>query len=183
MQTKPLTAVNIKDVAWQETRFEDVYIRLLSFRDGVVFEIQRFDGENGTFPHQHDFRQLRYILEGEFQVNGVPYGPGTLIDFPEKQPYEVSVPNGGQWIVVQLPARLRESLQRIQLVWSTAKRRVEGNAVPQRARDHNPVLDTSGLAGRLTKCSRLQMQPGLAVQQTGSNSRWENTSNWGRFPP
>jgi len=103
MQTQPLTAVNIKDVAWQETRFEDVYIRLLSFRDGVVFEIQRFDGENGTFPHQHDFRQLRYILEGEFQVNGVPYGPGTLIDFPEKQPYEVSVPNGGQWIVVQLP--------------------------------------------------------------------------------
>ena len=103
MQTKPLIAVNSKDVPWEETRFEDIYIRLLSFRDGVVFEIQKFEIGTGTFPHQHDFRQLRYILEGDFQVNGVWYGPGTLIDFPEKQPYEVKVPGGGQWIVVQLP--------------------------------------------------------------------------------
>src|ERR1700732_463823 len=88
MQLKPLSAVNIKNVSWQETRFDDIYIKLFSFRDGVVFEIQKFDPDTGTFPHQHDFRQLRYILEGEFIVNGVSHGPGTLIDFPERQPYQ-----------------------------------------------------------------------------------------------
>ena len=103
MQIKPLVAVNINDISWEDTRFDDIHIKLLSFRDGVIFEIQRFAKDTGTFPHQHDFRQLRYILEGEFVVNGVRYSPGTLIDFPERQPYEVSVPNGGQWIIVQLP--------------------------------------------------------------------------------
>ncbi len=103
MQIKPLVAVNINDISWEDTRFDDIHIKLLSFRDGVIFEIQRFAKDTGTFPHQHDFRQLRYILEGEFIVNGVRYSPGTLIDFPERQPYEVSVPNGGQWIIVQLP--------------------------------------------------------------------------------
>jgi hypothetical protein len=102
MQLKSLSAVNIKDVSWEETRFDDIYIKLFSFRDGVVFEIQKFDPDTGTFPHQHDFRQLRYILEGEFIVNGVSHGPGTLIDFPERQPYDVRVPDGGEWIVVQL---------------------------------------------------------------------------------
>jgi hypothetical protein len=102
MQLKPLTAIHIKDIPWEQTRFDDIYIKLFSFRDGVVFEIQRFEPDTGTFPHQHDFRQLRYILEGEFIVNGVSHGPGTFIDFPERQPYEVRVPSGGQWIIVQL---------------------------------------------------------------------------------
>ena len=55
-----------------------------------------------TFPHQHLFRQIRYILEGEFIVNGVTYGPGTAIDFPECVPYEVTCPNGGLLLVFQL---------------------------------------------------------------------------------
>jgi hypothetical protein len=103
MQLNELKAVHVDDVEWQETRFDDNYIKVLSFRDGVNFELQRFDADSYTFPHKHGFRQLRYILEGEFMVNGKRHGPGTLIDFPENEIYEVEAPSGGIWIVVQLP--------------------------------------------------------------------------------
>ena len=103
MQITELKATNIADVAWQETRFDDNYIKVLSFRDGVIFELQKFEANSYTFPHKHGFRQLRYILEGEFVVNGHKYGPGTLIDFPENEIYEVEAPSGAIWIVVQMP--------------------------------------------------------------------------------
>jgi hypothetical protein len=102
MQLADLKAVNVNDLPWQETRFADNVIKVLSFRDGVLFEIQKFEPNSYTFPHKHGFRQLRYILEGEMIVNGKTYGPGTLIDFPEKEIYEVHSPKGGSWIVVQL---------------------------------------------------------------------------------
>ena len=103
MQINELKAVNVNDVEWQETRFEDNYIKVLSFRDGVIFELQKFDAKSYTFPHKHGFRQLRYILEGQFVVNGKEHGPGTLIDFPENEIYEVEAPEGAIWIVVQMP--------------------------------------------------------------------------------
>jgi hypothetical protein len=98
-----LTAASIHEMEWAETRFPDNWIKVLSFRDGVNFELQKFAPDSGTFPHEHLFRQLRYILEGRFIVNGKEYGPGTLIDFPERVRYEVHAPEGGVWIVVQLP--------------------------------------------------------------------------------
>lgn len=103
MALKELAAKSIHDMDWQDTRFDDNWIKVLSFRDGVIFELQKFAPNSGTFPHGHQFRQLRYILEGEFIVNGKSYGPGTLIDFPEKVAYEVKAPQGGIWIVVQMP--------------------------------------------------------------------------------
>ncbi|MBP8294546.1 MAG: hypothetical protein KAX84_00470 [Burkholderiales bacterium] len=98
-----LKSANIAEMEWGETRFDDNWIKVLSFRDGVVFELQKFAPDSGTFRHQHLFRQLRYILEGRFVVNTHEYGPGELIDFPENVPYEVWAPEGGIWIVVQLP--------------------------------------------------------------------------------
>ena len=89
MPFKELVSQSIHDMEWQDTRFDDNWIKVLSFRDGVVFELQKFAPNSGTFPHGHQFRQLRYILEGEFIVNGKRYGPCTLIDFPEKVAYEV----------------------------------------------------------------------------------------------
>ena len=103
MPFKELVSQSIHDMDWQDTRFDDNWIKVLSFRDGVVFELQKFAPNSGTFPHGHQFRQLRYILEGDFIVNGKRYGPGTLIDFPEKVAYEVHAPEGGIWIVVQMP--------------------------------------------------------------------------------
>ena len=97
-----LQSASIHAMEWGETRFDDNWIKVLSFRDGVVFELQKFAPDSGTFRHQHGFRQLRYILEGRFVVNTHEYGPGELIDFPEKVPYEVWAPEGGVWIVVQL---------------------------------------------------------------------------------
>jgi hypothetical protein len=84
-----LKSANIAEMEWGETRFDDNWIKVLSFRDGVVFELQKFAPDSGTFRHQHLFRQLRYILEGRFVVNTHEYGPGELIDFPENVPYEV----------------------------------------------------------------------------------------------
>ena len=103
MQDLPeLKAANIADMEWGETRFDDNWIKVLSFRDGVVFELQKFAPDSRTFRHEHLFRQLRYVLEGRFVVNGREHGPGTLIDFPEQVPSEVWAPEGGIWIVVQL---------------------------------------------------------------------------------
>ena len=63
MKLNELQAVNINDLQWQETRFADNVIKVLSFRDGVLFELQKFEPNSYTFPHKHGFRQLRYILE------------------------------------------------------------------------------------------------------------------------
>ena len=103
MAFKELASKSIHDMDWQDTRFPDNWIKVLSFRDGVIFELQKFAPNSGTVPHGHQFRQLRYVLEGEFIVNGKKYGPGTLIDFPEKVAYDVFAPEGGIWIVVQMP--------------------------------------------------------------------------------
>ncbi|WP_311029581.1 cupin domain-containing protein [Mesorhizobium koreense] len=102
---RELGAKNINNLEWTKTRFDDVSIKLLSFRDGVACVYDRFAPGARTFPHQHGFRQLRYILEGEFIVNGVTYGPGTLIDFPEFTEYETICPNGGLWLLIQMPGK------------------------------------------------------------------------------
>lgn len=98
-----LTAVNADDLEWADTRFPTSFVKVLMFRDGVNFELNRVDKGNHTFPHAHGFWQVRYILEGEFIVNGETYGPGTLIDFPALHKYEVFTPEGGVWIIVQMP--------------------------------------------------------------------------------
>lgn len=98
-----LKSVNAHVLDWAPTRFKECFIKVLSFRDGVNFELDKFEPGGHTFPHAHGFWQLRYVLEGEFIVNGRAYGPGTLIDFPELTHYEVYSPKGGIWIILQLP--------------------------------------------------------------------------------
>lgn len=99
-----LKAIDANAVDWAPTRFKECFIKVLSFRDGVNFELDKFEPGGHTFPHAHGFWQLRYVLEGEFIVNGKTYGPGTLIDFPELTFYEVYSPKGGTWIILQLPS-------------------------------------------------------------------------------
>jgi hypothetical protein len=96
-----LPSVNQDTVPWEVTRFGSTKTKTLSFRDGLRFSIDHFDAGSTTFPHQHGFRQLRYVLDGEFVVNGRSYGPGELIDFPALRSYEVTSPTGGNWVVVQ----------------------------------------------------------------------------------
>jgi hypothetical protein len=98
-----LHAVNLDDLDWQDTRFGTSFVKVLQFKDGVNFEVDRFEPGASTFRHSHGFWQMRYILEGEFIINGKKHGPGTLIDFPALTEYEVVSPTGGKWIIVQLP--------------------------------------------------------------------------------
>jgi hypothetical protein len=99
---KPLTATSIHTLPWRNSRFKESDIKVLSYRDGVQLNMTRVAPGGYTFPHQHLFRQIRYIIEGEFIINGVTYGPGSAIDFPECVPYEVLCPNGGLMLVFQL---------------------------------------------------------------------------------
>jgi len=98
---KPLQSANIHDLEWRSSRFKESDIKVLSYRDGVVLNMTRVAPGGYTFPHQHLFRQIRYILEGEFHINGKVYGPGSAIDFPERVPYEVDCPDGGLMLVFQ----------------------------------------------------------------------------------
>lgn len=98
---KPLKGENIDDLNWRGSRFAESDIKVLSYRDGVALNMTRVKPGGYTFPHQHLFRQIRYILEGEFIINGITYGPGSAIDFPERVHYEVDCPQGGLMLVFQ----------------------------------------------------------------------------------
>ena len=100
-----LETCNEEDVEWETTRFPTQFVKTLSFRDGVAFFLPKTLPGGHTFPHQHDFRQLRYIVEGEYIINGRTHGPGSLIEFPDRTVYEVFVPNGGVFVTIQMPGR------------------------------------------------------------------------------
>jgi hypothetical protein len=68
----------------------------------VLVRLHRFEPGVYEIPHQHGFWQLRYILEGEFILNNQKFGPGTLVDFPEKTIYEIQSKTGGSWLSFQL---------------------------------------------------------------------------------
>lgn len=100
-----LVSCNENDVEWESTRFPTQFVKQLSFRDGVAFFLTKTLPDGYTFPHQHDFRQLRLIMEGEYIINGKSYGPGSLVEFPDKTVYEVHVPNGGVFLTIQMPGK------------------------------------------------------------------------------
>ena len=54
--------------------------------------------------HQHDFAQVWYILEGEFQIGDKAYGPGTMLFYPDPH-FEppLSTRTGGLMLFVQYP--------------------------------------------------------------------------------
>ena len=58
-----------------------------------------------AFPlHKHDFAQVWYIIEGEFQMGDKTYGPGTLV-YMEDPHYEneMRTETGGTVLFVQYP--------------------------------------------------------------------------------
>jgi hypothetical protein len=97
-----LESINEKDLPWAATRFPLFHNKPLSVREGeAFFSIGRMGPGGRNFPHAHGFHQVRYVLEGEFIINGVTYGPGSLIDYPEFARYETYSPKGGTWFQVQ----------------------------------------------------------------------------------
>jgi redox-sensitive bicupin YhaK (pirin superfamily) len=54
--------------------------------------------------HQHDFAQVWYVLQGEFRIGGVAYGPGTMIFYPDPHfEQELVTDTGGEMLFVQYP--------------------------------------------------------------------------------
>ena len=52
--------------------------------------------------HRHDFAQIWYVLEGEFQIAGRTYGPGTMIYHPDPHyEDELRTEKGGTIVFVQ----------------------------------------------------------------------------------
>lgn len=54
--------------------------------------------------HRHDFAQVWYILEGEFDIGGETYRPGTMLFHPDPhvEP-EFHTASGGLILIVQYP--------------------------------------------------------------------------------
>ncbi len=54
--------------------------------------------------HAHDFAQVWYILEGEFRIGEVNYGPGTMLFYPDPHYEEpLRTGTGGLMLFVQYP--------------------------------------------------------------------------------
>jgi hypothetical protein len=97
-----LESIDTGSMEWEATRFPKLHIKTLGFRKGEGFtSIGRMLPGGHNFPHAHGFRQVRYVLEGEFVINGKTYGPGSLIEFPPFARYETYSPKGGVWFQVQ----------------------------------------------------------------------------------
>ena len=56
-----------------------------------------------SFPlHRHDFAQVWYIVEGEFQIGERTYGPGTMLFYPDPHwEAALSTATGGVMLFVQ----------------------------------------------------------------------------------
>ncbi len=52
--------------------------------------------------HKHDFAQVWYILEGEFDIGGKTYGAGTMVFHPDPHyEHDLSTKTGGTMLFVQ----------------------------------------------------------------------------------
>jgi quercetin dioxygenase-like cupin family protein len=58
-----------------------------------------------SFPlHKHDFAQVWYVLEGEFQFGGRICGPGTFAFMPDPHfEHEMKTETGGKIVFLQYP--------------------------------------------------------------------------------
>jgi quercetin dioxygenase-like cupin family protein len=66
---------------------------LLRYEPGASFKL-----------HKHDFAQVWYILEGEFQFGDKTYGPGTFTYMPDPHfEHEMHTETGGTIVFVQYP--------------------------------------------------------------------------------
>jgi hypothetical protein len=103
----PYEAVREQDREWATLRWPGQFSKMLFHprperptepNAGLV----RF--EPGSFHpiHNHDYAQIWYILEGEFNLDGTVWGPGTMIFHPDPHVEEaMTTETGGLFLVVQ----------------------------------------------------------------------------------
>jgi len=104
---QPMEAIHIDDREWETVRWPGQMGKMLLHPNpdrptepnaGLV----RYDPGSNHPLHRHDFAQVWYILEGEFQIGGKKYTPGTMIFHPDPHYEEnLSTETGGLMLFVQ----------------------------------------------------------------------------------
>jgi hypothetical protein len=106
---QPCEAVHVDEREWETIRWPGQAGKMLFHprperptepNAGIV----RYEPGSHHPLHNHDFAQVWYILEGDFTIGGKPYGPGTMLFYPDPH-YEdaLSTATGGKMLFVQYP--------------------------------------------------------------------------------
>ncbi len=113
-RTGPLTAGHhahecrhLDDMEWEVQRFEGITSKMLFHprperpsepNAGVL----RYAPGSGHPVHSHYFAQVWYILDGEFDIGGRKYGPGTMVYHPDPHvEARLHTETGGKILFVQ----------------------------------------------------------------------------------
>ena len=104
---QPMEATHIDDREWEIIRWPGQMGKMLLHPNpdrptepnaGLV----RYDPGSHHPLHRHDFAQVWYILEGEFEIGGKTYKPGTMIFHPDPHyEDELSTKSGCLMLFVQ----------------------------------------------------------------------------------
>ena len=104
---QPMEATHIDDREWEIIRWPGQMGKMLLHPNpdrptepnaGLV----RYDPGSHHPLHRHDFAQVWYILEGEFEIGGKTYKPGTMIFHPDPHyEDELTTKSGGLMLFVQ----------------------------------------------------------------------------------
>lgn len=105
----PMEVVHIDEREWETIRWPGQMGKMLFHprpdrptepNAGVV----RFDPGSHHPLHKHDFAQVWYVLEGEFEIGGRTYGPGSMMFHADPHfEDELRTETGGKMVFVQYP--------------------------------------------------------------------------------
>jgi len=104
---QPMEAVHIDDRPWETLRWPGQWSKMLFHpRPERATEpnagLVRYEPGSHHPLHKHDFAQVWYILEGEFQIGERTYGPGTMLFYPDPHwEAPLSTSTGGLMLFVQ----------------------------------------------------------------------------------
>ena len=103
----PMETIHIDDREWETVRWPGQSGKMLLHPSperptepnaGLV----RYDPGSHHPLHRHDFAQVWYILEGDFDIGGKTYGPGTMLFHPDPHFEDaLSTETGGLMLFVQ----------------------------------------------------------------------------------
>src|SRR5262249_39283780 len=85
---QPMEAVHIDERPWETLRWPGQWSKMLFHpRPERATEpnagLVRYEPGSHHPLHKHDFAQVWYILEGQFQIGEGTYGPGTMLFYPD----------------------------------------------------------------------------------------------------
>ena len=111
---KPYVARHLDDKEWEKIRWPGETGKMMfhpepdnpTFPNAGILRL-----EKGAYhpEHYHGFAQVWHILSGSFEIDGVAYGPGTVIFHPDPHfEGEFKTETGGEIFIVQYPGPTTE---------------------------------------------------------------------------